>query len=398
MRSVLILMPLAVQRGGSERMLVDLLRHAPPERVRWTVVFFREGPLVDSVRDIGVDTHVVDTGRLRHLHRYVGAVRRIASLVRRNSADLVLSWSTKAHLYGSVAAQLTGVDSAWYQLGHPTGRHLGWMDRLATALPTSTVITVSNTTEQAQRDLWPHRSTRVVRPSVRIDQFDPERLPPPRDARKQLDLPENGPLIGIVGRLQRWKGMHTLVEAMPKILDHDPDAHAVIVGGQDDAEPEYTPFLDRRIRDRGLSDKISRVGFQSNVPLWMQAMDVVVHASDREPFGIVIIEAMALAKPVVAGAQGGPREIITENENGLLAPYEDDDRLARQILRYLRNPAFARRLGRNARERALDFTPEKYARRFVQVVQEIVGPSASDAGEDASPSVHQREEVPSTDL
>jgi glycosyltransferase involved in cell wall biosynthesis len=202
----------------------------------------------------------------------------------------------------------------------------------------------------------------------------------------------DGPLIGIVGRLQRWKGMHTLVEAMPKILDHDPDAHALIVGGQDDAEPEYTPFLDQLIRDHGLREKVLRVGFQSNVPLWMQAMDVVVHASDHEPFGIVIIEAMALAKPVVAGDEGGPREIITENENGLLAQYEDDDQLARQILRYLQDPALAQRLGQNARARALDFTPEKYAHRFIDVVEEIVGPSTPRAASNLLPDspVHRQ--------
>jgi glycosyltransferase involved in cell wall biosynthesis len=394
--NVLILMPLATQRGGSELMLLDLLRHAPREQVQWSVVFFREGPLVDSVRAMGIDTYVVDTGRLRHVHRYIGAIRQLISLIAQENIELVLSWATKAHLYGGVAALLSGVDAAWYQFGYPEGRHVGWMDRLATALPAKAVITVSEHTQEAQERLWPSRPTRAVRPSVRIEQFDPDQLPSPQEARRRLDLPDRGPLVGIVGRLQRWKGMHTLVEAMPDILDAHPDAHAVIVGGQDDAEPDYTPFLDQLIADRGLQDEVIRVGFQSNVPLWMQAMDVVVHASDREPFGIVILEAMALGKPVVAGDEGGPREIITENENGLLAPYEDADQLAHQILRYLRNPDLARRLGRNARTRALDFTPEKYARRCVNVVQDLVAPPPSAPEKAAVPprSARPREEQP----
>jgi glycosyltransferase involved in cell wall biosynthesis len=166
--------------------------------------------------------------------------------------------------------------------------------------------------------------------------------------------------------------MHTLVEAMPAILNHHPDAHAVIVGGRHDLEPDYEPFLDQLVTKRGLDDKVIRAGFQSNVPLWMQTMDVVVHASDHEPFGIVIIEAMALAKPIVAGDEGGPQEIITEGEDGLLAPFEDEDQLAHQILRYLKNPDFAQHVGQRARERAHDFSPQRYAERFVDVLHKIL--------------------------
>jgi len=100
-------------------------------------------------------------------------------------------------------------------------------------------------------------------------------------------------------------------------------------------------------------------------------MDVVVHASDREPFGIVVVEAMALGKPVVAGAEGGPREIITEGVDGLLAPYEDAEALARQILRYLDDPAFARRMGEAARRRARDFSPEAFVRRMISVLRQV---------------------------
>jgi glycosyltransferase involved in cell wall biosynthesis len=118
---------------------------------------------------------------------------------------------------------------------------------------------------------------------------------------------------------------------------------------------------------------VTFAGFQRNIPEWMQAMDVVVHASDHEPFGIVIIEAMALAKPVVAGDAGGPQEIITDGVNGLLAPFGDHRALARQVLKYLDEPAFARDVGQAARRRALDFTPAKYAERFLENLYRLMG-------------------------
>lgn len=374
---VAILMPMATQRGGGELMLWQLMEHARTSDVEWIVIFFEKGPLVSAFRRLGIETYIVQTGRLRHIHRYLQAVQDIASIARSHDVDLIFSWSGKPHLYGSVAAQLEGLPAAWYQLGCPVGRHLSWMDRIATALPAESVFTLSKFGASGQKRLWPTRPTRLVYPSVNLDAFDPSRLPSAHDTRKQLGLPLDGPLVGIVGRLQRWKGIHVFVEAMPHILQAHPKAHGVIVGGPHDLEPDYPAFLRGTISKLGLTDRITVAGFQENVPAWMQAMDVMVHASDHEPFGIVIVEAMALGKPVVAGDQGGPPEIITDGQNGLLARYGDEALLARQVNRYLDHPAYARSIGAAARQRALDFAPSRYAERFVRALyttRDRIGP------------------------
>jgi glycosyltransferase involved in cell wall biosynthesis len=166
--------------------------------------------------------------------------------------------------------------------------------------------------------------------------------------------------------------MHVLVEAMPRVLRSYPNASCVVVGGEHAMEPDYPRFLGRRIAELGLGDRVLLAGLQPNVPVWMQAMDVVVHASDHEPFGIVILEAMALEKPVVAGDAGGPTEILTEGETGLLTPYGDAEALASAILRYLDDPAFARRVGRAARPCALTFSTGCYARSFLAAAREFM--------------------------
>jgi len=370
-------MPIAEQRGGAGQMLRMFLKHAGGTGLDISVVFFEEGPLHTECRNRGIPSQVVPSGRLRNLGRFLPTVRRIVEAAEQTQADLIFSWMAKAHLYGVVASWRTGVPSAWYQLGLP--RNTTWLNRLVSLLPAAGVLACSCTVAAVQRAQWPHHPTKVVPPCVDLDRFDPTALPAPEEARRELDLPDDGPLIGMVGRLQRWKGMHTLIEAMPQILEHHPDAHAVIVGGTHPHEPEYEAFLDEQIAKRGLDDHVLRVGFQSNVPLWMRAMDVFVHASDREPFGIVIIEAMALGTPVVAGARGGPTEIITEGENGLLAPYNDAEALGRQVRRYLDDPAFARNVGHNARQRALHFGPEAYAERFADATTTIIRQSADTA-------------------
>jgi glycosyltransferase involved in cell wall biosynthesis len=122
---------------------------------------------------------------------------------------------------------------------------------------------------------------------------------------------------------------------------------------------------------RGVTDAVTFAGFQQDVPRWMQAMDVIVHASDREPFGIVVVEAMSLGKPVIAGSEGGPAEIMIDGEHGLLTPFGDAAALARAITRFLGDAALAERCGAAAARRAKEYSAQAYAERLTDVVREF---------------------------
>jgi glycosyltransferase involved in cell wall biosynthesis len=364
---VLVIMPLAEQRGGGEMMFWDLMYQGRNSDVEWLVIFLEDGPMVEQVRNLGIDTRVIKSGRLREIHRFIAAIFRIAAIARRENADMIVNWMWITQIIGGIAAMLAGIPAMWYQLEVPNAK--SWLVRLATLLPAKAIVTLSQDGQQAQRQIWPHRQTPLVYPGVALDRFEPSLLPSPAAAREKLGLPLHGPLIGIVGRLQRWKGMHTLVQAMPQILQKYPDAHCVVVGGKHDLEADYEDFLIQQITDLGLNERVIMAGLQRNIPEWIQAMDIFVHASDHEPFGIVIIEAMALGKPVVAGNAGGPTEIITNGVNGLLTAYGNVNELAIAILRYLDAPEFAQNTGIAARERALQFSTLRYAQNFIHAIR-----------------------------
>ena len=368
---VIIVMPLAEQRGGGELMLTHLMQQGLQRGIEWYVVFLEDGPMVDQFQQMGIGAYVIPSGRLRTPHKSLSCVRQLSALLRRERAEVVLSWMSKAQLYGGPAARMAKVPALWYQVYVPA--RYSWLDRVATLLPAVGVITLSKAGSQAQAGIWPHRPVRLVHPGAELERFDPARLPSPMAVRQRLGLPAEGPLVGIVGRLQRWKGMHTLVQALPSILKAYPRGHAVLVGGKHDLEPDYPDFLAKQVRDLGLNDKVIMTGLQRNIPEWMQALDVVVHASDREPFGIVIIEAMALGKPVIAGAEGGPVEIITQGVDGLLTPFEDANALADAVLRLLDDTEYARRLGEVARQRAREFSTQRYAENLIAAVIDLVG-------------------------
>jgi glycosyltransferase involved in cell wall biosynthesis len=166
---------------------------------------------------------------------------------------------------------------------------------------------------------------------------------------------------------------------MPFVLERYPNAHAVIVGGKHELEPDYSDYLSSRIESLGLNNQVTLAGYQADIPHWMQAMDIVVHASDREPFGMVIIEAMALGKPVVAGAGGGPTEIISEGTNGLLAKYGNPQQLAGQILRYLDHPAWTKSVGEAARQHARDFSTERFSKCLTDAVLALPSAASNDS-------------------
>jgi glycosyltransferase involved in cell wall biosynthesis len=366
---IAIIMPLGEQRGGGELMLWDLLLEGRTGGVEWLVIFLEDGPLVEKIKALGIDTHIVPSGRMRQPHLLLSAAVKIALIARNEKADIIFGWMWKAHLYGGVAAMMAGLPALWYQLEEPADRN--FMKRITNMIPARAVLTLSKAGQEAQMKIWPHRPTSLVYPGVRLDCFNPAILPSPSEARHKLGLPLDGSLIGIVGRLQRWKGIHVLVEAMPKLLQKYPHTHCVVVGGKHNPEPDYPTFLEQLIADLGLSDRIIMAGLQQNVSEWMQAMDIFVHASDNEPFGIVTIEAMALGKPVVAAANGGPTEIITNRENGLLAPYGDAEAFASAILCYLDNPEFANSVGAAGQKRAGDFSTQRYAQNFITAVHSI---------------------------
>jgi glycosyltransferase involved in cell wall biosynthesis len=336
--------------------------------VQYLVVFLEDGPLVAEVAALGVSTEVCVAGRLREPLRYARTVRFLTSLLRRERVDVVLSWAAKAHLYAGIAARRAGVPSSWYVHSLPDGH---WMDRLVTAIPADLVLCCGRSAEVAQQAMRPRRPTRTAYIAVDLSEFDPARLPTAGDARAQLGLPPHGPLVTMVARLQRWKGVHVFVDAASRLASTHPDAQFVVVGGPHWEEPDYPEEVRSRATAAGLDGRLQFVGLQQNVPLWMQASDVLVHASFGEPTGTVIIEGMALGKPVVAARSAGPMEFVRDGENGRLAGEGDDHELATVIAELLDDSEQRARLSERARESVTMFSAERLSNDIADAMTEL---------------------------
>jgi glycosyltransferase involved in cell wall biosynthesis len=364
-----IVMPLAEMRGGAERMLLNLLRSNRSSRlVDYHVAFLEEGPLVEQIASMGYPCLAADAGRLRDPAAVLRTERFLGKWMEAARPDAVLSWAAKAHLYACLPARRRHIPTGWFLHAIPNGH---WMDRLVTATPADLVLCCSSAAAAAQRALWPRRPTRVVNISVDTADFNPDVLPSPADARARLGLPARAPLVVMVARLQRWKGIHVLIDAAARLRDRLPGMRVVVVGGEHAMEPGYRDSLVQQIEGNGLEGAVDLVGLQHNVPLWMQAADVVVHASFDEPAGAVILEAMALGKPVIASRTAGPMEFITDGTNGILTLPGDAAGLAAAIARLMADPDERARLGRAARERAQYFDADRFASRVAGAIDSI---------------------------
>jgi glycosyltransferase involved in cell wall biosynthesis len=231
-------------------------------------------------------------------------------------------------------------------------------------LPARSIVTVSRTVDDAQRELRPRRPTTVIYPAVDTARFDARRIGEQGIVRRRLGLPEKAPIFGSVGRLDRWKGFHILLDAVPGVLERHPQATLVLVGGRHELDPAYADDLHDQAAGLGQNGRVRLVDQQPNPEEWMHAMDVFVHTSDNEPFGMVVIEAMALGKPVIASTAGGPTEVITPGVDGVLSPYGDHTALSSAIAGLLDDGDLRRRAGNAARRRAQDFSVEIFARQF----------------------------------
>jgi glycosyltransferase involved in cell wall biosynthesis len=186
--------------------------------------------------------------------------------------------------------------------------------------------------------------------------------------RSEFGIEASSPLVVCVARLEVEKDLPTLVAAMGKVIAQEPKARCVIVG-----EGAGRAALGAQIAQAELQDKVILAGFQRDSIRFIQAADLFVLPSVAEPFGLVILEAMALGKPVIATAAGGPREIVVHGETGLLVEPSHPEEMAGAILRLIRDPVALGRMGEKGRARFEHrYTTERMAQATLGVYEEAL--------------------------
>lgn len=367
--------------GGAEKSLLELTRRL--DRARYTplllhtrgakwmrredcghferIPVFSPGGVLERKRS-SVRSGLL--GNLRDAFASARPVYRVVRSLRRHQADLVHTNSLKAHLLGGLAARMARLPLIWHVRDLlEEGEGLGVI-RQAAATCRPRVIAISEAVARQFAGL--HLPVTVVPNGVPLERFTPGE--PPGALRSEWGLTSGEQVVMCLGRLTPWKGHRTLLQAFAQVVAQRPEARLLVVGEVAFWADEYGEEL-RALADRlDLNGRVIWAGFRADVPELLRLCEVLVLPSRNEPFGRVLIEAMATAKPVVATNSGGAPEIVVPNETGLLVPPEDAQGLAEALLQLLSDGALRERLGAAGLARAREHFD---VRRVVAQVQGI---------------------------
>jgi glycosyltransferase involved in cell wall biosynthesis len=358
---ILVTIPWGQRLGGAEAMLQSVLDGARRGEHELEPVFLEDGPWARELQAEGFAVHVLDAGRLREAHRYLATIARLALILRQRRPQLLLNWSAKTHLYGAPAAVLAGMSRrvVWWQHDIPARRGI---DVLATLLPARAIGTTSRSAAQAQALLFPRRPTFTVHAGI----APASRAAPSPATPGAFERPTGAVVVGIVGRLQPWKGQDRLLRAHALLRARGLHVHSLIVGG--DAyglSPRYARSLPQLAERLAIADSVTFAGQVADAGPYIERMDVLVNASEPEPYGIVLLEAMSRGVPVVAVDAGGPRELIEHQRTGMLASSGAPEALAHALEPLLRSPELRHTIAAAARARfEEEFTDERMRERF----------------------------------
>ncbi|HVF10089.1 MAG TPA: glycosyltransferase family 4 protein [Abditibacteriaceae bacterium] len=371
------------QVSGAEQSLRALLwqfrrAHVDVEPV---VALPGAGPFADILRDGEWNVTFAPLRRLQRPQNFISGMAGLveilrtapflARLARQTDSHLIHSNSTTAHLAGGLAAERAGKPALWH------ARDMVSLERVAPALAqrATWVIAISKcVAERLEQDGVPPGKIRVIHNGL-----DPDEWRPPERSRLRgaLGAGDDAFIFGCASQLVPWKNHKAFIDAAAQICQDEDGARArfVILGGDLWGEHQgYVQELRDLVKKHGLQERFNFIPHQSDNVDALAAFDALVLCSREEPFGRVLIEAMALQKPVVAYAQNGPTEIVTHLHDGMLVAADEADGLAYAMRRVLSEGDLREHLSHNARETVMQkFHISDSAQQVLDIYREVLG-------------------------
>jgi glycosyltransferase involved in cell wall biosynthesis len=359
--------------GGGERYLELLGRGLDRAAFALEVIAPAPGALCGRLGALGIATHVVDLDALVS----PAAVARLARALRRLGPDVVQSHGARSNFYTRLAARLAGVPAVISTVHNALTDYPVSPVRLAVyrALDATTRPLATRVVCVAAA-LAPARRAVVIRNGIDLHDFDPAAARPAAEAlRRAADLGP-GPVVGFVGRLTPQKAPETFVALLALVRRSRPDVRGVIVG-----DGPRRADVERAIAAHGLGAACRMLGERADVAAVLAALDVFVLTSVSEGFPFVVLEAMAMERPVVATAVNGVVEIVEDGVTGVLVGRGDAGALAGAVLDLLARPDAARALGRAGRRRVeAGFTARRMVRELEALYRDLARPAPAPAG------------------
>lgn len=334
-----------------------------------------DGPFCDIIRAKGVRIYHLDTSR----SFYWNIAVKMAKLIKSQKISLIHSHTPFAgSILTCIAGKMAGIpvinhahvrDSLSHNPVVRTYQRLmnWWISRTCC----DAIISVSEEVKkEAIAELCDNNKFHVVYNGTPLNTLENIQVD---SVRKELNIPDKVSVVVHVGRLCETKGQHLLIHAASHLCKQGSEIIYLIIGEDLAQNGTYRQYLKDMTKEFKVDDCVWFLGQRSDIPQLLAVADLLVLPSSAEGFPLVILEAMAAGKPVVATNVGGVSEIVRHQETGLLIPAEDISSLAEAIFEMVQNPESAREMGRKGLKVVTEnFSVEKMRNEIFDIYDRIL--------------------------
>ena len=335
--------------GGTENQFMTLSRLLDPERFDVEFACLRRwGPFVQELADRHIPLAEYNVTTFRSVRALAQQARLVRHIARRR-IQIVHAYNFYGNVFAVPPARLAAPvviasirDCAPYLTGMQKR-----VQRYACRLADCVLVNAEAVRDWLVGEGYDRSQIVVIRNGVDLARFGD--APDPHRIRRDLGLLPGTPLVAVVSRLTRLKGLENFLEAAAMLRSTRPDARFLIVGETAPSEIAYLEVLKRLAAELGVADRVIFTGIRSDVPALLSGVDVSVMPSLDEALSNVLLESMAAGAPTVATRVGGTPEALVDGVSGLLVAPGNSGALAAAMARLLDDRRLADGLGRTAR-------------------------------------------------
>lgn len=370
---------------GADKVLLDLLINLDKNLFNPIVILPTDGPLVKELKNNKVEVYVVEypilrrkffnfKGILSYPFLYLKYCKKISNIIEMNTIDIV-HVNTTAVLEGIYFKIKYKIPLVWHI--HEILLKPKFLFEFTSFLVqhySDRIIVVSEAVEKhlLSSKTIKKEKIKIIYNGVNNQVFYPNNIP--SKLKKEFNLPDDSIIVGMIGRINSWKGQKDFVQAVSLVMEIQTNVYGVIVGDVFEGEEHYKKELKNLIDSTGLSNRFRLIGFRFDTPEIYNLYDIFVLPSTQpDPLPTVVLEAMATGKPIVGYNHGGIMEMVKDTHNGILCEVNKPEELSKGILKLINNSELRLNYGKKSLTRQEKyFSLDSYVKNFSDIYLSIV--------------------------
>lgn len=351
--------------GGGELSFFDLLANLDKERYEPFIVCPYSGTLVQKLEKNQYSVKIIEMPSIRKLNvfKIISGIKHLSKWIQQNQIKLIHANGSRCALYAVLAAKIAKVPIIWHV------RILDkdpWLDPILSKLSNLIIVNSNAVKKRFAKSKKAFSKTVVIYNGIDFKKLYSSSLS--IDLRKDLSISSHDPVIGMIGRTDLYKDHETLLYSVKEVIKSIPKTKLLLIG-----DGEKYSQIKKLSEELNISKSVYFLGVRDNIVDFYKALDVFVLSSKSEGFGRVLVEAMAIKRPVIGTNIGGIPEIIENNVSGILVPKNEPNELAQAILNLIQNPKFAKRLAYQAEKQVHErFCIDTHVKNVQQIYDSII--------------------------